>query len=240
MEKNRKGTHTLSRYLDQFPIIPYDIAKSSYSNYTSVTNIFFRLAILKSVLGDISAYYEYSISDSDLPETLAENIYGDAEAHWIILLANDIIDPQYDWPLNSRDFNNYIVSKYGSLATAKTQIHHYEKVITREQGNTTSETRFVISESKLTNNSLDVPFDYYSGSGSLPETQSVETHNLSGGKTVIEVIRREAVYVYDYEMTKNEEKRNIKIIKPEYYGIIMNEFANHTKRPNASYLRKLV
>lgn len=298
----------MAKFFDLFPLIGYDIAKSKYSNYQQVTNIFLRFGFLKEVIENISSYYEYTITDSDKPEILAEKVYGDPEAHWIILYANNMTDPQYDWPLNERDFNKYIAGKYGSVANAKTTIHHYEKVVTRteELTGTVSEFRYVIDYNIKTNSILNmsdvtgsystgeavyqgsnlayatfsanviswnsgsgeltlantvgepliynsllgdsssangvvtsfklpsVPYDYYL---SLPATQGVSTYTVAG-KTITEVISRNSVTNYDYELELNENKRFIKIIKPEYYSRIMNEFTNITGAEE-SFLRRL-
>ena len=225
-------------FLDVFPKVLYDIEKRQYSNYESVTNIFFRFSIIKSVLNNISAYYYYIIKDSDTPEILAEATYNDSEAYWIILYANDIYDPQYDWPMNDRVFGKYIIGKYGSIANAKTTIHHYEKVITREESlsGIITENRFVVNYDKLTTNTPDVPYDYYLN---LPAIQSVETINMNG-QTVTEIIRRDSISNYDYELQQNENKRTVKIIKPEYYGQIMNEFNNLTNNRRNPTVRRLV
>ena len=299
----------MAKFFDLFPRIGYDIARSKYSNYEQVTNIFLRFGFLREVIENISSYYEYTITDSDKPEILAEKVYGDPEAHWIILYANNMTDPQYDWPLNERDFNKFITAKYGSVANAKTTIHHYEKVITRTEDLTgiSSEFRYVIDYNIKTNSILNmsavtgtystgeavyqgsnlafasfsanvvswdsvageltlantvgepliynflvgdnyssangvvtsfkipsVPYDYYL---SLPATQSVSTYNVAG-KTITEVISRNSVTNYDYELELNENKRFIRIIKPEYYSRIMNEFANITGAEE-SFLRRL-
>ena len=297
----------MSRFFDQFPIIGYDIAKEKYSNYEYVTNIFFRTAFLKDVLENIAAYYEYVITDNDKPEILAEKLYGNPDAYWIILYANNMIDPQYDWPLNNRDFNNYIVGKYGSMANSQTTIHHYEKVVTRTEAlsGITSEFRYVVDYNSKTNSIInmsdvtgafsngepvyqgsnlanatfsanmiywnvtdneltlantvgqvlrysvltgntstangtvssfklpEVPYEYYL---SLPATQSVSTYEVSG-KTITEIISRNAVTNYDYELDLNEKKRFIKLIKPEYYGSIMREFAALTGSEENFYRR---
>ena len=225
-------------FLDAFPKVLYDIEKRQYSNYESVTNLLFRFSIIKSVLNNISAYYYYIIKDSDTPEILAEATYNDSEAYWIILYANDIYDPQYDWPMNDRVFGKYIIGKYGSIANAKTTIHHYEKVITREESlsGIITENRFVVNYDKLTTNTPDVPYDYYLN---LPAIQSVETINMNG-QTVTEIIRRDSISNYDYELQQNENKRTVKIIKPEYYGQIMNEFNNLTNNRRNPTVRRLV
>lgn len=130
----------MSKFFDYFPNIPYDIEGKQRTDYNFVTDIFFRTRFLRSIISNISAYYEHVLDDTDTPETLAEKVYGDAESHWVILYANDMVDPQYDWPLNTKDFKNYIISKYGSIANAQTQIHHYEKIITRTEEFTGIET----------------------------------------------------------------------------------------------------
>ena len=306
----------MATFFEKFPKISYDIQGKQRTSYQTVTNIFFRVRILKEVLGNISAYYEYLIRDSDTPEILAENVYGDPEAHWIILLSNDIVDPQYDWPLTSENFRRYIIDKYGSVENAKTTYHHYEKVIAREESasGTVTETRFEIDYAAQTNTILvmtDVTGDYTVGNTvfvsadsnlanatiravvlnwsnttnqlvlrnvvkpantkiqyqtlqesnssttgvvssyvlplvpydtylSLPETLSYDVVDMGNGKSVAESIRREAVSNYDWEVEQNEQKRAIKIIKPEYYRQIIQEFNRlvETNERN-TYIRRL-
>lgn len=229
----------LSSFFNSFPVIAYDIQGKRLSNYDLTTNIFFRIQVIRSVLQNISVYYEHLVRDDETPEILAEKVYNDSGAHWIILMSNDIVDAQYDWPLNYKNFNNYIIKKYGSIANAKTQIHHYEKVVTREEQLTgiVTESRFTVNFDKLTDNTPTVPYDYYEN---LPETQEVNTYNLENGRTVTEIIRREAITCYDYESQLNDNKRSIKIIKPQYYPQIISELNRLTKVNEAPYIRKLV
>lgn len=143
-------------FFKNFPTIIYDIEGKEQTNYDIVTNIFFRTRFLREVVNNISAYYEYIIQDGDTPEIIAEKVYRDPQAHWIVLYANDIVDAQYQWPLNSRAFQKYIINKYGSIQIAKTTIHHYEKVITRTDSETgiETETKFIINYEPLQNYEL--------------------------------------------------------------------------------------
>lgn len=225
-------------YFDKFPKIQYDISGKQLSNYQTVTNIFFRVNFIREALQDSTTYYYHIIADSERPEIIAETLYGNPEAHWVVLMANNIVDPFYDWPLSYSNFTKYIRGKYGSVATAKTTVHHYEKVIRREESfsGTVSETRFRINHDKLTVNGLDVPYDYYEN---LEETQAVNTYDMGEGRTVIETINRESISVYDYEDSLNEAKRTIKLIKPAYYNQIVSEFDNLTGNITQPWLRKL-
>jgi hypothetical protein len=222
-------------FLDAFPRIQYDIVRARFSNFETVTDIFFRVSVLKSVLNNISTYYDYEIRDGDTPEILADKIYGNPEAYWIITYSNDIYDRNYDWPLDYRSFENYIVNKYGSVANAQGSIHHYEKVIQRTESlsGITTEKRIIVDYDKKSDNTPDVPYDYYLN---LPETQSVEVINMDS-QTVTEVISRNAVTNFDYEVEENDSKRIIKIIKSVYYKTILDEFSVLTDNRTNPFLR---
>lgn len=208
-------------FLDTFPRTLYDIDGNGPRKYDLVTDLTFRIGFVSQALGSIAAYYNYLIQDGDRPDILAEKIYGDSTAHWIIMLANNITDVGYDWPMDNRTFNDYIKSKYGSIETAQTGIHHYEKVIDRHNSttNTTTTIRIPVDQVQLTVNNMDVPYDTHTN---LTDVQDVTTYEVIND-TVTETIYRDAISYYDYEQQLNDEKRVIKIIKPEYYGAIVNQ-----------------
>ena len=233
----------MATFLDLFPKIPYDIEKALYrSNYDVVTDITFRFGFIKEILNNISAYYLYPIKDSETPEILSEYVYNDPEAYWIILYANDIYDPQYDWPLNYNNFQNYIIGKYGSLAAAQTGNHHYEKVITRTESlsGIVTEKRIIVNYDKLTDNALNVPYDYYDDPN-LPTEADFVAINMGNGKTVFERTYKRRISYYDYEDELNNNKRFVKIIKAEYYPRLVSELRALTNFDNRSnFTRRLI
>ena len=110
-----------SSFFDLFPKINYDPQNRKVGQtYENVTNIFFRIAYLRDILNNASSYYVYEIQDMDTPERIAENIYGDASANWMVIYANNILDPQWDWPLNYHSFMHYVSDKYRSRANVAT------------------------------------------------------------------------------------------------------------------------
>lgn len=250
----------MSSFFDKFPIIRYQISGVKYSSFQSIRNLLFRTAVIREALSNSSSYMRYIIRDGDTPEILASKIYGDPQAHWMILYANDMIDAQYDWPMTSTVFPKYMADKYRIMAEddlgpglqdyeviAWTQdttnipsYHHYEKVIKRENQSEqiTEETRFVINKSKLTDNELNVPFDYYDD---LADVQDVTPVNLNvPGQTIIETVYRNAVTYYDYENELNEAKRTIRIIKKEYYTQMNTEFGILTNKNTPIFMRRVV
>lgn len=232
----------MSQYFDKFPRVRYDLDRKKLTSLDSVTNIFFRISIIKEIMQNISSYEKYTIRDGDRPETLAEKAYGNPEAHWIILYANDIIDPHYDWPMDNRTFDKYIVRKYKSQAKmdgiknvvswAKTNYIQYEKVITRNNlyADVTSVKRYQIDGANVASVvAVTDPYDTYA---SLAET-SYETITV-GNRDIIETIKAERISYYDYEIRENEKRRNIHIIKKEYYGRIMSQFDDLTQKAGAT------
>lgn len=150
----------ISPYLDSFPRIDYSIGEEK--NITeNVTNIFRRYAILRDIISNTTAYVLYEVEDGDTPEILAEKFYNDAGAGWIIMYANKIIDPQFDWPLSENAFRKYIIEKYGSVAAAQTSYHHYEKIVETTVGDQTYTRTYLVNKERLTENALDVPYTYY-------------------------------------------------------------------------------
>lgn len=178
--------------------------------YDEITDIFIRTKFLDSIKTNSFLYYEYSIKDSDTPEIIAEKFYDDPEKHWIIMLANDKLDFQYDWPLAYDPFNKYIIGKYGSIAISKINIDHYEKIITRVDSGTniTTISKIIIDVDTYTN---------------LPVT-TFNVYNLIGGTTLSETITKSAVTSFDKETLDNENKRPLKLIKKEHIGKIINQF----------------
>jgi len=82
-------------FFNKFPAVRYDMENKrySYQNNQIVTNVLFRIGIIKEVLTNIASYYEYTVRDDEKPEILADKFYNDPEGHWVILYANNIFDP---------------------------------------------------------------------------------------------------------------------------------------------------
>jgi hypothetical protein len=199
-------------YFQSLPKIFYSLSGKKFITPSVTVNIMTRAKLLDSVKTNSFVYYTYDVKDTDTPEIIAEKYYGDSSLHWIILLANDIIDPLYDWVMPSNEFNKYIIGKYGDIPTAKTTIDHYIKTITKydsQSGDTTAKV-YTIDLSTF---------------NSLPDSE-FETVNLQNGYSVEITITRGIVYSYDQEQSDNEAKRNIKIIDKQYTGQLQTELRN--------------
>ena len=104
----------MANYFRNLPRVGYDINGTGKDSFVSVTNIMKRVKFKPSVLEDISNYYPYYVKEGERPDIVAHAQYGNIGYAYLILLVNDIYDPNFDWPLNSQVFEKFIINKYGN------------------------------------------------------------------------------------------------------------------------------
>ena len=91
-------------YFDKFPEIKY--------NNVLVKDITRRVKFLKESLEDPFTFLPYMVKEGERAEDIAYHYYGDANYAWLVYLANDIIDPYNEWPMDEHTFNQYLMAKY--------------------------------------------------------------------------------------------------------------------------------
>ena len=192
------------QYFDTLPKIVYT---NSAGQSLAMTNLLARASVIPEILKDPLIYYSYDIQEGDTPEIIAHKYYGDSYRYWIVLFANELLDPQWDWPMTYNMFEQYLADKYPST-NIYVEVEYYEKVITQYDVNTQT----------TTVNKVRIDEDIYN---SLPVTQT-STYTLPTGPVTI-TTERNAVSIYDYELALNESKRNIKILNSNYVSEVENQ-----------------
>ena len=110
----------------------YDDGK--ISEYETVKNIFKRAIVRPDIFENLSFFEKYNIVGDERPDMIADKFYDDPSLDWIILLSNNIINLNYEWPLTQRQFDRYLLDKYGSYEEIY-DIHHFESIrITSSNG----------------------------------------------------------------------------------------------------------
>lgn len=173
------------------------------------TNIMARANIVGSLLNNPLVFYTYDIQDEDTPEIVAYKYYGDVYRYWILLYCNQMVDPQWDWPLSSKQFETYIADKYQEFNPYST-VHHYEKIISKYDQNTLTTTENVVIIDETTYNSM---------------TEGTNSYSLPTGIVTVTTTKK-AVSYYEYELNLNESKRNIKVLNRIYADQLEKEFKN--------------
>lgn len=79
-----------------------------------IKNLFKRAKIREDLISVVTAFEYYQIQENERPDELAQRVYGDPELDWVILLTNNIVNVQDQWPMSKNSFDNYILDKYGS------------------------------------------------------------------------------------------------------------------------------
>lgn len=111
-------------YFSKFPQILYSL--DGGASVQLVTDILRRTEFIQEFIANGAVYDEYDVQDGDTPEILSDKFYGNSFSHWIIMMANNIIDPIMDWPMSQSQLYSYCVSKYTEELVYS--IHHYEDI----------------------------------------------------------------------------------------------------------------
>jgi hypothetical protein len=201
-----------------FATLPLIVTKDPNGNPVAAVNLMNNASIITKLLNSPALYYEYDIQEGDTPETIAAKYYGDSYRYWLVLFANRLMDPQWDWPLTYSEFNEYITSKYAAVAAAanttplaytQSTIHTYEKTIT---------TVDLISQTSTSNTYyIDLP----TYTNTIPVSETV---NLQSGNQMSYTLTKQPLYIYDWENQLNEAKRSIKLINSAFVSQIEQEF----------------
>ena len=253
---------TLPNILYQSPLPE----KISTSEYIAVKNIFRRIKLNSNISDVTTIFNKYVIEDFQRPETVAEELYGSSTLDYVVILTAGINNIIEDWPLADHQVYNYALEKYGTTAKMN-EVHHYETHELRDENNklliekgTVVKGDFKIDGPGLqyrASGAEPITWKIISDSGNLSVTQ--EEVGMSGaiagkkhvygrsgvlGDSLIlgspMSISNDLGYSVtnlDYEVNKNEEKRQIDVLKPAYLQEFINDFKESVRySKHARYL----
>ena len=173
----------------------------SDGDYSITKNFFKRAKLREDIFQDLAFFTKYSVLGDDRPDNVADLIYGDASLDWVVLIANNIVNVQSEWPMSQGDFNTYVTEKYADEETLYSGIHHYEANEVK-----TSDGSIIIASG--TRVSVGQSVSYFDD---LSEQQIVRTDIAS------------PITNYIHEQKLNDDKRNIFGLKPIYLNILFDD-----------------
>jgi hypothetical protein len=189
------------RQVPKFDYVSRNADEKNISDYIEVKNLFKRGKLREDIFGNLSFFTKYSIIGDERPDNVAYDAYGEETLDWVVLLSNNILNIQTEWPMTQQVFDRFVLSKYGDYNTLYNGIHHYEsREILNYIGN------IVIPKG------LEVDENY-----------SVSYYDFSTEQDVTVTNIAQPVTNYDYENKIQEEKRNIFILKPLYLNVVFND-----------------
>ena len=211
----------MSNYFKQVPNLEYvsRLPNAKISDYITVKNLFKRGNLADDIFQDLTIFTKYEIKGDDRPDNVANKVYEDPDLDWVILLANNIINIQSEWPMPQRDFDRYLLDKYETYEKLN-EIHHYE---TLECKNTVG--AVVVPKGLWVESDYSVTYyDWYAGAEMTKSSSDI----------VVSVTN------YEYEDNLENEKRNIYLLKPKYLNIIKDDLKEmmQYKKGSTQYLAK--
>lgn len=176
-------------YFKNFPSVMY--------SGKSVVNITRRSKILEQLYSQPINFLSYTINEGERAEEIAYHYYNDIGKVWLVYLANNIIDPSNQWPLDTIEFNKMIMNKYATQAKAYNATYRGVDIVNWTMNST------------ISSNIL-----YYKNAD---ETKiSKDTYDLNANLQLITAVDWTPVRIYEYEYELNENKRVIFLFNRAY------------------------
>ena len=199
-------------YFSLTPNISYDTKPTSFpfseSDRIIVNNFFRRYKVNDDIFGYATFYNKYSINEGIKIETIADRYYGKPTYDWVIILTNNLINPQFSWPLDNNTIVKIAEEKYGD--DTYSGVHHYETIETFSGQKIDGKPVIALEGGlKVDENFYNSPFTYWDG-----------TQN----QTVAGNIVSRKILNYDHEVMENEKKREIFILRKKYFVKFIEEF----------------
>jgi hypothetical protein len=184
-------------YFRELPDIEYQSPfadSNSSQNYVRAKNLFRRVKLRDDLTNVFTLFNKYQIPEGTRPDIVAEAVYGRADYDWVVLMTAGIVNVRDEWPLSNRDIYRYAENIYGEDLNA---VHHYETTEVKD-----SNARLILPAGKVVDSNFTIrnPDDYRA--------------------TLNPVV---GISNYEYETIKNEEKRSIYLLRPEYLQQYLND-----------------
>ena len=202
-------------YFSLIPNIEYDEKPISYpfseSDFVTAKNFFRRYKLNDDVFSYAVYFKKYAILDGERPDTLAKKAYGDPFFDWVILLTNNMVNAQYDWPMTNYEISKVLESEYEN---AYSEIDHYETIKIGQYAA-----------------GLRVDEEFYNGQHkvNIDGTISIKNGNeICSPVTIAENFYRE-----------NEKKREIFFLKPAFFQSFVDDFRKkNLYKKDANYINQ--
>ena len=187
--------------LTDFLYVNRTVDGRSEGDYSIVKNFFKRAKLREDIFQDLAFFTKYIIIGDDRPDTVATKLYDDPTLDWVVLLSNNVVNIQSEWPLGQAAFNTYVTEKYGDETTLYSGIHHYES-----------------REVKANDGTIIIP-----SGARVSVGQSVSFFDEESSQQIIRTDVAMPITNYMFEEKLNDEKRNIFILKPIYLNILFDD-----------------
>ena len=221
----------MSNYFKRIPNIDYvsRLPNAKIGDYMKVKNLFKRGVLRDDIFQDLAVFTKYEINGDDRPDNVAFDFYGDSQLDWLVLVCNNIINIQSEWPMSQKSFDNYLLNKYAQSGDSETDtydrvyngVHHYE---TKQIKNTNDVE--ILAEGLTASPEYTLTYyDWLVGGYVILSKADDELYNTS----LLTQITN-----YQYEEKIENDKRNIFLLKPLYVSLVIDDLTDMMKYKKGS------
>lgn len=191
-------------YFRQLPNIQYQNFlndRTGSQDYLLMKNIFLRGKLRDDLRNNTTLFQQYSIKGDERPDQIAYNVYGSSDYDWVVLVTAGIITYQNDYPLTNQELYVYTLNKYG--VEEMNDIHHYESTEVRDNLDRLVYPAGIVVAKDFTIPNPDIPTSFIS--------------------PVLGITN------FEYETEKNDNKRQIFMLRPSYLNQFLNDMREISK-----------
>ena len=221
----------MSNYFKRIPNIDYvsRLPNAKIGDYMKVKNLFKRGVLRDDIFQDLAVFTKYEINGDDRPDNVAFDFYGDSQLDWLVLVCNNIINIQSEWPMSQKSFDNYLLNKYAQSGDSETDtydriyngVHHYE---TKQIKNTNDVE--ILAEGLTA--SPEYTLTYYDWLVGGYVTLSKSDDEIYNTSLLTQITN------YQYEEKIENDKRNIFLLKPLYISLVIDDLTDMMKYKKGS------
>ena len=220
-------------YFRELPNILYQsplLHKNSSADYISIKNLFRRAKLYDYLNDNVSIFNKFVIGDGDRPDTIAESLYNDSSLDYVVVLVAGITNINHEWPLQDFQVYDYALQKYGT-ESKMFENHHYETFeIKDDKGRQILPPDLIVDKDfKMDGSALRFNSTYTliseAGNTQLDDKNeyTVSTDNIA-----------RAVSNFEHEISENEKKREINVLRNGYLSIFINDLRDVVKYDKSS------
>ena len=220
-------------YFRELPDILYQsplLHKNSSADYIGIKNLFRRAKLYDYLSENVSIFNKFVIGDGDRPDTIAESLYNDSSLDYVVVLVAGITNINHEWPLQDFQVYDYALQKYGS-ESKMFEDHHYETFeIKDDKGRQILPPDLIVDKDfKIDGSALRFNSTYTliseAGNTQLDDKNeyTVSTDNIA-----------RAVSNFEHEISENEKKREINVLRSGYLSIFVNDLRDVVKYDKSS------
>lgn len=213
-------------YFRELPDLDYQsplVDRTSSLEFVRAKNLFRRVKFRSDFKKIYNAFQKYTIIEDTRPDQIANELYNDSTLDWVVLISANILNVRNEWPLSNSNLESYSYELYGDNLN---DVKYYETIEVKD-----AKGRIILPAGEIVDKNHKIPKPV---TDTLPTQSYIEYYNAdTNSYTRVENITI-PVTNFEYEVMKNDKKREITVLKSRYLEQFLDELRLLMKYKNSS------